>query len=393
MNKCTMVKIWHLAFRLGQQSLWRQWLLCALVGPLALHTWAGEVDGRTKAFMHTFVVEFAKMSPYLANDAAFTSEKGKATVSESINTLVNKAGNPPPELKQSPGFRITYGLLTDHLQKTQQALSNGELQYARMRVNGIGNLCAACHMQAPKISHFSAFEFVVERGKQASLENAEFLFVIRRYDEALALYDKLAREFPKNGLSSDQLGEVYRRKLGIFARVYRDPVKAIANLNMDLKNSNLPPPIRQSVDSWILALSQWKSEKVDPSRLETPALLSFVNKSLPTDVTRKIGPGHPQLLDILRLSGLLYERLYKEPSSDSAQELLYTLARCERSLSPLYWYSVSEIYLKECIVQYRKKPFSKKCYDAYSEGMLERYSGKPIPEGVQQSIDALKDYL
>ena len=393
MNNGTVMKSWHLLFRLGQRSAWRQWLFISLLGTVALKTSAAEVDGRTKALMHTFVVEFAKMSPYLASDSAFTSEKGKTTVTESINTLVKKAGPPPSELNQSPGFRITYGLLTDHLQKTQQALSNGEMEYARMRVNGIGNLCAACHMQAPKISHFSAFEFVAERGKEASLPNAEFLFVIRRYDEALSLFDKLAREFPKNGLSVDQLSEVYRRKLGIFARVYRDPVQAIENLNLDLKNSKLPPTIRQSIDSWIAALGKWKSEASDPSRLKTPALLSFVNKSLPSDVTRKIGPGHPQLLDILRLSGLLYERLYKEPGGEFAQELLYTLSRCERSLSPLYWYSISEIYLKECIVQYRKKPFSKKCYDAYSEGMLERYSGKPIPEGVQQSIDALKDYL
>ena len=73
--------------------------------------------------------------------------------------------------------------------------------------------------------------------------------------------------------------------------------------------------------------------------------------------------------------------------------MLYLLARCERSLAPLYWYSLSEIYLKECIVQFPKQSYGKKCLDAYEQGMHERYFGKPIPEGVKNSIESLKRYL
>ena len=85
--------------------------------------------------------------------------------------------------------------------------------------------------------------------------------------------------------------------------------------------------------------------------------------------------------------------LYSETDPKTTQELLYYLAMCERSLSPLNWYSLNEIYLKECVVKFPKQPFSKKCYESYRSGMEERFIGRRVPEEIQNSIDALKDYL
>lgn len=354
---------------------------------------AAEDDGATKSLMHSFVLEFAKLAPYLGSEAAMTSEKGKATVAESLKVLNSKVKTPSKKIETSPGFRITFNLLADHIEKTQSAFDRGEMDYVRMRLNGMGNLCASCHMQAPKISNYSAFEFVAARGQDVSFSNAEFLFTIRRYDEALSQYDQLIRTYPKGKLTSDQLPEVYRHKISIFARVYRSPDQAIANLNEDLKNKNLPQDVRINVESWLQALREWKKEAVDPAKLDTPKLLAFVSKNTPADLVRKIGPENPQLLTLLRMSGLLYERLYKEPASQNTQEILYQLAKLERSLAPLFWYPMNEIYLKECITKFPKKSFSQKCFDSYKQGMEERYFGRPLPEGVQQSLEALKSYL
>ncbi|MGE0762598.1 MAG: tol-pal system YbgF family protein [Bdellovibrionales bacterium] len=386
------MKIDHFVHRLKPSFNWRQLaLLLLLVLPGLVQ--ADEVDGLTKGLMHSFVLEYAKMNPYLTSEKAFSSKEGQATIGKSLKVLAGKVKSTSPQLEGSPGFRITYGLLADHLQKTEQAFQSGEMDHARMRINGLGNLCAACHMQAPRISHFSAFEFVVERSQDVSFNNAEFLFVVRRYDEALAQYDKLVRDYPKSGLTPDQLSEVYRRKLAIFARVYRDPNAATENLSTDLKNKNLPIDVRRNIESWSTTLQSWKNEKVDPAKLKTADLLTYTSKNLPVDLSRKIAPDNPQLLHILRISGLLYERLYKDPASDNTQGLLYYLARCERSLAPLYWYPINEIYLKQCVVQYPKKSYSKRCFEAYREGMQERYFGRPLPDGVQQSINALKEFI
>jgi hypothetical protein len=267
------------------------------------------------------------------------------------------------------------------------------MQYARMRLNGLGNMCAACHMQAPKISNFTAYRFIEKAADEASFNNAEFMFIVRRYDEALASFDKLIRGFPKTAITSDQLDLAAQRKIAIFARVFRNPKNAIASFKTDLLNTNLPTQTRRNIESWVSALEKWKLDTANPDKMNTEELVTYVENNLPNFALRNIAPNHPQLLNYLRLSGLLYERLFKESESPYTQRILYNLALCERSMGASYWYSISEIYLKECVVQYPKKEFSRKCYDAYKKGMEERYGSGSIPENVQNSLDALKDYL
>ena len=353
---------------------------------------AEEVDTQVKAMMHTLALQLGEMSPYLYSDQAFNSVKGKEAVGTSLKILANRVKNPPPLIEKQPGFRITYNILADHIKKTDEVFRRGEMEYARMRLNSMGNLCASCHMQAPKVSHFSALGFIEDRNKETTYANADFLFVIRRYDEALNMYDKLAREYPKNGLTEDKLNDLYRRKLAILARVYRDPDKGIEDFKADLKNKQLPQKIRGNLEGWVNTLQKWKTEEQKPNQMKTSELLAYVNKTLPENLNRNMKLSDDQLFNMFRLSGLLYEKLYQEPKTENTQQILYELARCERSLGPLYWYSLSEIYLKECVMRFPNQSFSKKCYEAYRSGMEERYNNN-LPEPVQQSIDALKEYV
>ena len=395
MNRSTVMNHVHSGITVMAHTLLSQLALMTFIFAVGFSSLcsAEEDRGRTKALMHSFVLEFAKMSPYLASEKDFTSEKGKAVIGESLQSISSKIKTPSPLIKENSGFRISYELLSDHILKTKAVFDRGEMEYARLRVNGIGNLCASCHMQAPTIAKFSAFEFVIGKNEKINFENAEFLFVIRRFDESLAQFDKLIREYPKGSLTSERLTEAYRRKLAIFARVLRDPIGAVNNLKEDLKNKSIPTDVRKNVESWIETLNSWKVEKTNPENMPTEELIAFVAGSLSRDPGRKIAPSHPELLKLLRLSGLLYDRLYKEPNGAYTPQILFYLAACERSLSPLYWYSLNEIYLKECIVKFPANPFAKKCYEAYKSGMQERYFGKPLPEGVQQSLEAFKKYL
>jgi hypothetical protein len=226
-----------------------------------------------------------------------------------------------------------------------------------------------------------------------SFDNANFFFLIRRYDFALNQFEKLIRGYPTSGVSSDQLNEVFRRRLAIYVRVLRNPKLGVLALKEDLKNTKLPRDTRQNVLEWISALEKLSLEPTDVSEWKTPALIAYVNKKLPFQANRKMPTSDPQLITMLYLSGLLYERLYKEPSGPYTQELLYNLAICERSLAPVIWYSISEIYLKECVVKFPRQPFSKKCFDAYEDGMRERFMGRTPPESIRQSIEALRSYL
>lgn len=346
-----------------------------------------------KRLMHSFVEELAKMTPYMASEKAFSSPEGKKLVGQALDRLNSKFDKPPTALKETPGFAITFGLLEDHIKRTKTLFEKGELEYARMRLNGTTNLCASCHTQTPDFRKGSAFYPFDDLSKKVSFENANFLFVIRRYDQALAQYETLIRDYPKSGLPSDALGEVFRRKLAIFVRVRRNPTQALESLNGDLKNDHLPSDVRQNIKDWIDDFKKMAAEKEDPSSFDTAHLLAYVKNKLPTEPVRKIPNGDPQLLNLLYLSGLLYERLYSEVKPDQIQELLYYLAVCERSLAPVVWYSIPEIYLKECVVRYPKRPFAKTCFNAYEEGMKERFFGRRMPETIEESVSALKSLL
>ncbi len=350
-------------------------------------------NGRVKATMHTFLVEMAKVTPYLSTTEAFTSKEGKAAISPALESLAKKARNPPEKLKESAGFRISFGLLADHIQKTKAVYDKGEMEYARLRLNGMANLCASCHTQTPVKAKGSLFPPVDDLTSKVSFENANFLFVIRRYEQALAQFDSLLRGYPDSGLPSDLIGDVFRRKVAVFARVYRDPKAAVASLRADLKNGKLPSDARDNVNVWIAGFEKMAKDKTDPSKYSTTKLIEYVSKGMPKELNRKIPTGDPQLLNLLYLSGLLYERLLQEPNSPQTQELLYYLALLERSLAPVVWYSISEVYLKECVVAFAPSTASKRCLDAYESGMRERFFGRNIPEPIQNSIDALKEYL
>jgi hypothetical protein len=350
-------------------------------------------DGRTKALMHTFVVEIHKMNPYLSSTKAFSSPAGKKVVAESLERLGQKTKNPPDALTKSPGFAINFALLADHVQKTQIIFDKGEMEYARMRVAGITNLCASCHMQNPVAKTGSPFAAFNSLADKVTFDNANFFFLIRRYDVALTQFEKLIRGYPSTDISSDQLSDAFRRRLAIYVRVLRNPNLGVDSLKEDLKNPKLPSDTRRNVMEWIAALEKLSTEPRKISELKTPELVAYVAKKLPFQANRKIPTSDPQLINMLYLSGLLYERLYQEPSGPNTQELLYYLAACERSLAPVIWYSISEIYLKECVVQFPHQPFSKKCFDAYEDGMRERFMGRNPPPHVRESIEALRDYL
>ena len=168
------------------------------------------------------------------------------------------------------------------------------------------------------------------------------------------MHNKLIREF-KSTNAEDQkyLGEIYQRKLAYFARVLRNPDEAILSLEQDLKNKNLPKEIQSSIKDWVAYFRSWKSE-ASGSRLENlsnTALIGALREQVGASVgDRKISLTDPATVKLMRISGVLYERIFRSPKSPQTQEMLYLLARCERDLSPIQGYSLGDIYLKECIL-------------------------------------------
>ena len=96
------------------------------------------------------------------------------------------------------------------------------------------------------------------------------------------------------------------------------------------------------------------------------------------------------------LRGVIYHYLLSGPPEDEVPYLLYWLALCDRSIEYNYYFTLSDLYLKECINNYASHSYAPRCYSEYREFMLYSYSGSAgtfLPPEVEDELEELKSKL
>ncbi len=346
--------------------------------------------------MHTFEKELTKLRPYLVADEKFKDPANRAEIQKSLKVLEESVkGDRPATIEGNPNFSLNFSLMSYHVQRLIRAFDHGGFEIARRDLNATAHFCVTCHTQIPTPKGSLAGLWMGPETEAATFENAEFLFITRRFKAALEKYDELVRKFPKSGLKSEQVGEVFNRKLALFARVMRDPHEAVINFKKDLENKELPAEFQTNLKTWILAFESWKAEKTKIDSMKIDELVAFANKNRPTADTRKLTSSDPELVRALRLSGKLYEFLTKDPGGKHSQEILLNLALIEKQLSQLYWYSLYQSYLRECVLKYPKKPLTKTCFDLYEADVKEQFASElvSLPSDVRNTIEVLRRNL
>jgi len=346
--------------------------------------------------MHTFERELTNLRPYLVSDEKFKNPKAKPEIQKSLKVLEEAVkGERPAKIEKNPNFSLNFSLMSYHIQRINRAFEHGGLEYARRDLNATAHFCVTCHTQIPTPKGARAGLWTGPETDAATFENAEFLFITRRFEPALEKYDDLVRKYPKSGLKKEQLVDVYNRKLALFARVMREPRTAIDNLKKDLENKELPEETRADIKTWLASFSGWQSEKSKIEAMPADELMKYVAKIRPAANARKLESSDAGVIRSLRVSGRLYELLVKDPAGPLNQEILYNLALFEKQLSRLYWYSLYQSYLRECVLKYPKKPLTKTCFDMYEADLREEFAAglTALPEDVRQGIEALRKNL
>jgi hypothetical protein len=85
----------------------------------------------------------------------------------------------------------------------------------------------------------------------------------------------------------------------------------------------------------------------------------------------------------------------KDPQGKFAQEILYDLSIFEKQLSKLYWYSLYQAYLRECVMKFPKKPMTKACFDTYEADVTEQFGAqmRAIPDEVKAILSLMRQNL
>lgn len=397
---------------------WFRWLIFSSTFPLTVEAGTGvkmlkesppKLESTRaddlRSIMHDFYQKIIELRPALQSLETFSTSQNQKIVLDDVHGFQDRLKQIQDDsaLKDS-GRSALVTLFQDHLHEVEKSLARRDLQRSYQSVRQTTEFCFACHTRLPQdqTPQLDWKQDLKAQDPNNALVTADFYFVTRRYEYSINIYDHLLRSYPNSVLKAEDLSEVYRRKLLVFARVWRAPQRAITNLNADLDNSQLPLNQRREIEVWIKSFGSWlKSEKKSgmgdkDSQWNQKKRVKFARQILKeTESYRGPSGMQPFLVSLLRASGLLYEGLGKSSlATQDRAEILYYLGKVERVLSQSSFLLLSDLYLKECVHLAPATQWGPRCLVEYKTFLAWRYpQASSIPKDIQAELKELDQEL
>lgn len=392
------------------------WVVCALVvvSGAVVSSWAGtklkalkkeppklvpDTGEDIRSVMHFFYDRLIELRPVITSEIEFSDPKNRKTIRLALADVEARLKNTKSaELLSGEGHQATVELFKRHLADTRESLDLGEITRAYQGVRMTTEFCVSCHTHLPQegMPQLDWKKDVLARDPKDVRQTADFYFVTRRYDYSLNIYNYLLREFPKTVLQEADMRDIYRRKMVIYARIKRDPAGAIADLNEDLKNTQLPVSVRREIETWRQSFEGWLKEEVKAGGSKAGSLNPSPAQradALLKELEGYRGPSdsQPYMVNLLKVSGFLYESLYQAKSSEEKARNLFHLGRVERILGQSSFVLLGDLYLKECVRTAPQSEWAAKCLTEYKTYLQWRYPpGTKRPAFLDQELKELE---
>ena len=229
-------------------------------------------------------------------------------------------------------------------------------------------------------------------------DQAEFLFATRAFDQAFALYNQVIDGYPANKLKLEDVETSLDRQLAYFSRIKRNPSEAIAQIKIHQKNKELPGFLKANLKTWIAQFENWEKQiTLDPKTATDKEIVAFAKKNIePKWTSSAMQASNPELVPYLRVSGILYEYLQLHPKSPIVPDILYWLAICDRTINDSFFYSLADMYLKECVIKFPTAPVAQSCFKEYEMETIANYTGSAgtfLPAEVRTELNQMKSLL
>jgi hypothetical protein len=371
----------------------------------------------TKKVMQKALDSIIHLAPYMSNEMRFKDPDNEKIISLHLNKIVENFKSAKHVTKlERPGFSPNFRMIKDHLDDTLLNFNNHNKSFARLRLAATTSLCLSCHTQLPK-DHLTSYilnsEAVTPKSFENSYEYANFLFLLRSYRKAIKTYkisitDRLAKQAELKkiqkilGETSGHYDKVlynsFKNILIINAKILRTPKKAIKLFNSYLSVSLVPKYIKTDLKIWIKELRKWdNSNDLNIKFTSDKDVGSFIQKYLVKldQEGMALATGEYDV-DLLITSGILSNYLTDHPKTKYAPEILYWNGISESRLSKNMFFTLGDLYLKECITRYPKSKVAIKCYNEYENEIQFRFTGTlgtQIPKSKKQELKKLKSLI
>lgn len=351
-----------------------------------------------KPLMNQMFNEIFNLKPYIVSETAFNDPKNAEKIGNSLKHMIEISKNVNHEMKiKRSGFEISGKVLNQQLRETEMVFRAGNKDYALWMLKSTMSVCMNCHTQVPSVStHFTT----LNQGHILTnpFEEAEFLFIIRNFDEAMNLYAQAMQGYPKNVVPVNNLEKTLSRQLFYYVRVRRNMVDLAKVLETNLKNKDLPKGLRTKMEGLKAAALKMKADSYPTfTSAQENELRKYVEETLKEELSGNFSFDNPQrTIQYLKVSSILYEYLENNPGTHLKPDILYWLSFCEARFSHQLSYSMPELYLKQCVVEFPKNPVAKKCLKEYQELVTMAYtgtSGTHMPAEIEKELKVMQDLV
>jgi len=270
-----------------------------------------------------------------------------------LSELFNQIG---PYIKNKPsGYQISYGFIKDYLQIMASVLKSGDIEYTRSYFYGLAEICSSCHTQDTALRTW--FAGTPRASFPSDISYAEFNFITRNYSQAIMYYDKSL--LVDTRLSDLEIIQPLQRLLTIYAQIENDPLNGAKVLKKYQHIMSHTKETKSQLEKWIAELEILAASPMNQSKNDTFAslekyILQYLGQVQDQQAT--ILPQNSNEAAKVMLRGKIYHYMNSNPAVNEIPILLYWLSIIDRSISYNFYFSMADLYLKKCVLDYASHP-------------------------------------
>lgn len=341
--------------------------------------------------MSVFLNRFIALSELVQSDEKFKNPKNSKSILFNLQKLryIVKQTIHTSDFKKD-NYRLISEVLFDHLSESERVFQVGNKDFARWMIRSTLDFCITCHTQSPSSKYKFDFNYKSINFK-SQFDQAEFLYAARRFEDALDIYRVIILKYPYNYISLNNLEKCIKRVLVYYVRVNKNLEQSKEFISNSLLNKSIPASLKNNLIFWQMQISIWQLIQLPSVNLMT---LQQVNQFAKKYLSKHISTVDHFISDLI-ISNILYDYLNQESSRELAS-IYYWLAIAETSSSYSNFFSLSDLYLQQCIIRYPKSIFAVKCYKQFESDLVFRYTrlaGMNVPYYLVQELKRLKKIL
>jgi hypothetical protein len=334
----------------------------------------------TKKLMRNVLESYLELLPQIYGEKDKTKlKKGLVKLQDSFE----KAGH--NKMLKRANFSPSVKIIKNTFDEIDNSIDDN-YDWARYRAKKVVSTCISCHSQLPNTLYpkvKTKYSKLIKKHVNTNFERGQLAYMLRDYKSAIGYLEKEMSSKKQNQ------EEITKTILKIYLVNLNDPKGAKKFLFKIQNLAGLDKQAMRAAKVWYESINTKSSEK-DNLSIAIKKNLMPIEKEITSSYI------HENDVNIFKMQSKLNNFAVKNPRSEKMPEVLYWLGLIENRSDTVYLSSLGDMYLKECVNNYSKSKYAKKCFKAYEDSISFSFSGSAgmsIPKEVKAELQKLRNKI